>query len=1040
MDQEPGRTDTGGGGGPDAPCSGGGALFAERTGKTAPLLGGGWRRLDAERLRASLEAGGCDEQQLAAAAEVVGACLSCLEAAAAATANGCAGPDSGSQDDQAADACACLVVGRDVCQLAAAACKNLSEACGCGPDAQPPQQPQPGPTCPAAAARFAAPCLRLANAVLARADVAARLVEAGAHAAAAEAAKGGLKHLVAALEALAAAHLAGGCGGCGEARHAELSAAVVAACQQLLDLALAAAAVMSERGLPGAPREMASLAVLNLGWTSLGRLLTAAAAVGAPVPPAVVAEAAGVALERMVRAAGELRQPGQEARLRLARFWLSAAIKALGASRAAARGAGAWGALAGAALELHEWDRAGFAPHEAAAAAAVREMLLPKLHGAMLGALNEPGAPRAELAALLQHIWVASQSSAPDCAGGGAAAPGSELRAQAGALLAAALLQHASDMQADLAVAAARELLPGMLRAAASGAAVSLLAEHPEGLWRHARCAALTFVLGCAVGGPALEEARRAAIEQLQLQAVSSHPLVARLASQVLCGALQACSPAALEQQLGAALDALEELAAAEALRACRLDPRGPALRAALHLAAALQACSGSPAARGFAQNCLLAAAPPPADACAAAALAARVLVARFAQLPPAPYVVCFFGKCLDQALAQLGPVLSWLQRQRQQQGQQQALPPVEQMLLEAHAGWLLEVVQLAAQQLQEWAGSDAAEAVHAATGASMQQAASAARAAIELAASSPPAAEAPVGRYAAPALRLLAAAGSVLQAPALDSLLEPLGRLMQAAHSMCQQQQQQQPQEEWREDGQALLVDLAGAAGCLGGAQAQPQALFRALLSLPAWPARAAALDALVRYCRTSAVHGSFLGLIPPACMASPSAASPAFVEVFKAHMGRAPDDGARRAHGEWLAAAGPSRLARRLASRAAPGAGPGAAAPLPSGLEPLLRSCLEQRQAAAAHLSQLESSIAPLAADAKAALSGLTQALPCAEAAVGRLLSGARGAGPLLPEERALLAGQAGQLLGDLASVASRVRGLRDALEAMRDPRPAR
>jgi hypothetical protein len=69
-------------------------------------------------------------------------------------------------------------------------------------------------------------------------------------------------------------------------------------------------------------------------------------------------------------------------------------------------------------------------------------------------------------------------------------------------------------------------------------------------------------------------------------------------------------------------------------------------------------------------------------------------------------------------------------------------------------------------------------------------------------------------------------------------------------------------------------------------------QALFRHLLSCPHWAVRAAALDALVLYSRTSAVHSTFLGLIPPACMAGPDAATLAFVAVFKAHMGRSQDE----------------------------------------------------------------------------------------------------------------------------------------------------
>lgn len=60
--------------------------------------------------------------------------------------------------------------------------------------------------------------------------------------------------------------------------------------------------------------------------------------------------------------------------------------------------------------------------------------------------------------------------------------------------------------------------------------------------------------------------------------------------------------------------------------------------------------------------------------------------------------------------------------------------------------------------------------------------------------------------------------------------------------------------------------------------------------------------------------------------------------------------------------------------------------------------------------------------------------QALPGAEAAVGRLLSAVRAAAPCTLEEQQLIQGQAGQLLGDLVSVASRVRSLRDALDTVR------
>jgi hypothetical protein len=52
-----------------------------------------------------------------------------------------------------------------------------------------------------------------------------------------------------------------------------------------------------------------------------------------------------------------------------------------------------------------------------------------------------------------------------------------------------------------------------------------------------------------------------------------------------------------------------------------------------------------------------------------------------------------------------------------------------------------------------------------------------------------------------------------------------------------------------------------------------------------------------------------------------------------------------------------------------------------------------------------------------------------------VGRLLAAARTSAPLAPAERGVVGGQARALLGDLASVASRVRGLRDGLEGARD-----
>ena len=72
--------------------------------------------------------------------------------------------------------------------------------------------------------------------------------------------------------------------------------------------------------------------------------------------------------------------------------------------------------------------------------------------------------------------------------------------------------------------------------------------------------------------------------------AASPHPLVARLASQVLASTLQAAGPVFAEQQLAGALGALADLAAGEALGGgCELDARGRAWRLANHLAAVLQ-------------------------------------------------------------------------------------------------------------------------------------------------------------------------------------------------------------------------------------------------------------------------------------------------------------------------------------------------------------------------------------------------------------------------------------------------------------------
>ncbi|KAI8464748.1 MAG: hypothetical protein J3K34DRAFT_490011 [Monoraphidium minutum] len=1017
---------------------------------------GGWQGAGLDELRASLAAGPCSDAQLELATQVVAAC-----ATACSSWQQGGGPDAGPLGDQTAEACSQLA---EACQLAAAACKGLADACGADeqrqPDQQPPQPPQPPPVRIGAVGGFACACLTLAHAVLCSADVAAPLVHAGQHGAAADGARAGVKHLVAALEALCAQRQAGceaggGEGGAGGGEQQELWAVVAAACRLLLGLALAATTLATGGGPPGAPREMRSLATLNLGWSCLGRLMSAPPPPargdgGGAAAPALVRRAARAALRQLVAAADELRAPGQEGRLRVVRFWLGSALKVLSASPAAARGA-AWAELASAALALHAADRAGFAPSEAAAAGAVRELLLPKLAAAMLGALNEGGGAPRELEARLLELAAVAEGrqearrqgeeeeeggGAPDDEGGGWGPIDDDpaLRLQAGVLLGASLLQHAPAMQPSLAEAAARALLPWVLRAAAGGAAGAALSEHPGGLWRHARCAALAFLLGCAAGGPALDAAWRRGVREVQVMAVGPHPLASRLAGAVLCGALQASAPAPQAAQLEGALALLDELCAAEALSgACRLDARGAAWRVPGLLASMMQACIASPAARQFAQQRLLSAPPAPCDACAAAAMAGRVHAARLARLPPAADAGRFFSGCLELAAGEARRAAAALQ----QQGA--ALNAAEAALLEAQLGWLLEAAQLAAQELQ---GADGAAGPHP----SLQQAAAAALAALELPSSGASPTPAAAGRpapacYVGPALRLVAAAGALLQAPALESLLQPLDHLSQRAA--------QRP---------GLLADVAAAAGRLGGAHTQPQALFRALLSAPHWAVRAAALDALVLYSRTSAVHGTFLGLIPPDCMAAPGAAAPGFVAVFKSHMARQPDEqargegasGAQRAHGEWARGGGMERLGGALLPLApAPppdgrGGGFGAAAaaaavaaapdPFPEGVEPLLRSYIEHRGAVAAGVQELGRALASLAAEAKAGVAALEQAVSAAEAAVGRLLAAARGAGPLPPDERALVAAHVGKLLGELTSVTSRARGLRDGVEGAR------
>lgn len=64
------------------------------------------------------------------------------------------------------------------------------------------------------------------------------------------------------------------------------------------------------------------------------------------------------------------------------------------------------------------------------------------------------------------------------------------------------------------------------------------------------------------------------------------------------------------------------------------------------------------------------------------------------------------------------------------------------------------------------------------------------------------------------------------------------------------------------------------------------------------------------------------------------------------------------------------------------------------------------------------------------------LTQALPAAEGALGRLLAAARASGG---SGCSAAAGAVGTLAADVSSLASRVRGLRDAADELRSGAPA-
>jgi hypothetical protein len=144
---------------------------------------------------------------------------------------------------------------------------------------------------------------------------------------------------------------------------------------------------------------------------------------------------------------------------------------------------------------------------------------------------------------------------------------------------------------------------------------------------------------------------------------------------------------------------------------------------------------------------------------------------------------------------------------------------------------------------------------------------------------------------------------------------------------------------EQWR--GRGLLLQIChappGSTGPLPSPPTFPpphrpsprprKALFHSLLTHPHWAVRGAALGSLVLYSRTSACHGTFLGLVPPACMAGPGAAAPAFVAVFKAFMARAPDEEVRRA---------PHGPARGRAARRRPSTGQGASVDTSQGMQP--------------------------------------------------------------------------------------------------------
>ncbi|KAF6254740.1 hypothetical protein COO60DRAFT_1642100 [Scenedesmus sp. NREL 46B-D3] len=195
-----------------------------------------------------------------------------------------------------------------------------------------------------------------------------------------------------------------------------------------------------------------------------------------------------------------------------------------------------------------------------------------------------------------------------------------------------------------------------------------------------------------------------------------------------------------------------------------------------------------------------------------------------------------------------------------------------------------------------------------------------------------------------------------------------------------------------------ALLAAVCGGIGVPAG-NVKHEAMFQQLLASPHWPVRHAAFDGLLARLRHSSYSGNnIVRLLPPCMRVSATEASPAVVQVVKAHLQRQPD----------------VQVGLSAAAGSADGDG-NAAAAAAGPVQALLQ----------------------LAATAGNGLEALDKALCQAESEVRLLLSAASAAAhghQLGGEEVVLLSRQGSHLAGGCASMCSRLRALQDQLACLK------